>query len=52
MRTYYVAVWEGDVLEQYSIDLAESEKANVKTFSEKLHSKPWHTIIAWSLIEK
>lgn len=52
MRTYYVTVWEGDVLEVYDIELTESEKANAKTFAEKLHSKYWHTIIAWSLIEK
>lgn len=52
MRTYYVAVWEGDVLKQYSVDLSESEKANVFTFSEKLNLKYWHIIIAWSLVEK
>jgi len=52
MRTYYVAVWEGDALKQYFIDLTESEKANIKTFSEKLNLKCWCTIIAWSLVEK
>lgn len=53
MKTYYVTVWEGDgVIEQYFFDLSESEKANVKTFAEKLHLKDWQTIIAWSLIEK
>lgn len=54
MRTYYVTVWDGDVMEQYFIDLTESEKANAKTFNKKLHPKDWQTItiIAWSLIEE
>lgn len=51
MRTYYVTVWEGDVIEIYFVDLTESEKANLKTFSEKLYLKAWQTIISWSLIE-
>ncbi len=51
MRSYYVTVWEGDCIESYCVDLEKSEKANVKTFSEKLHLKYWHTIIAWSLTE-
>ena len=52
MRSYYVTVWEGDgYIGEYVFDLAESEKANAKTFSEKLHLKDWQTIIAWSLTE-
>lgn len=51
MRTYYVAVWMGDELTEQHVVLTESEKANVKTFKEKLNLKYWHTIIAWSLEE-
>lgn len=52
MRTYYVTVWGGDgLIDPYTVDLAESEKANAKTFTEKLKLKWWHTIIAWSLVE-
>ena len=51
MRTYYVTVWDGDVIEHF-IDLSNSEKADLKTIKEKLHVKDWETIIAWSLIEE
>lgn len=51
MRTYYVTIWDGDVIEKF-VYLAESEKADLKTFNEKLHLKEWETIIAWSLIEE
>ena len=49
MRTYYVTVWDGDVIERF-VYLAESEKADLKTIKEKLHVKERETIIAWSLI--
>ena len=52
MRTYYVTIWQGDCIESCCIDLFESEKANVKTFKEKLNLKEWETIISWSLIEE
>jgi hypothetical protein len=52
MKTYYVTVWADDgIIEPYTVNLAESEKANAKTFSAKLHLKYWHTILAWSLVE-
>lgn len=52
MRTYCISVWCCDVIEIYFVDLAESEKANIKTFNEKLNLKDWQTIIAWSLLEE
>lgn len=52
MRTYYVTIWDGDVIKHFFVYLAESEKTDLKTFNEKLHLKEWETIIAWSLIEE
>lgn len=52
MRTYYVTVWCCDVIEIYYIELAETEKANIKTINEKLKLKDWQTIISWSLLEE
>ena len=52
MRIYHVTVWDGEDVIEYAIDLSESEKANKKTFKEKISLKYWHTIIAWSLVEE
>lgn len=52
MRKYYVTVWNGDFVEEYDIKLSENEKANAKTFRDKIRAYDYESIIAWSLVEK
>ena len=53
MRMYYVAVWyDGNYMQPHYVNLSASEKANERTFAEKLNLKgPSAVIIAWSLRE-